>query len=110
MSSKTSKHKIDWDDFRSCVVGTGHMTYEDSVLCADVSADRGPGRNAGVIIDTYDYGWVVHTYELTAKKLTTLGFSKHFAKVMVAAKKDGYHAVRFDQDGDVYTEFRQFDW
>lgn len=88
-------------------ISTGHVTQEDMV--------RLEKPESGLTVYPFEYGnWVHvsqdHPSDITPKALKALGYSEGFVKVYLAARKAGCWFIKFDQDGDEYEQFEQYEW
>lgn len=99
--------------FKYAFVSNGHITESDE------TALRIKKRSSWkhLQVDNIDGGHLVccHDYHLSQnfdikKCIEEDGISQELANILVIAGAQGCTHVRFDTDGDVYSELPQFDW
>src|SRR3990172_42992 len=100
---------------RFAVVGTGHVTEEDSqILTQAGNRSTWNGKVYPVVFD-YEYGWFVHIpepgdLEDNLGEYKKCGLSPAFIRLIRECSEQGIHFLRLDQDGDTIEGLEHFDW
>jgi len=104
---------------RFAVVGTGHISLEDSKILAEAGKEVTTGnwreRLPYPVVYPYEYGWFVHVPEPGDLKdhlaeYKECGLSPAFSRLIRECCKQGIHFLRLDPDGDTIEGLKHFDW
>lgn len=104
---------------RFAVVGTGHISLEDSKILTEAGAPPAAGnwrdRPPYPVVYPYEYGWFVHVPEPGDLKdhvaeYKECGLSSAFIRLIRECCEQGIHFLRLDQEGPEIEGARHFDW
>ena len=87
-------------------ISTGHITKQDGTMLTDHYLDI-KGENCPII---YDYAEGAFVFCGDKNSINYKSFSCEFNAILKFANEKGYTFVRFDADGEIYPDVKQFDW